>query len=102
MTGLQRGAILCGVMLMLSACHSRLLRGVRSKTCRKNDVAFVNATSVPPLRVPAGLDAPDTHATLKIPALNEPEPPPRGPNDPCLDEPPSFATPRPPRPPPST
>jgi hypothetical protein len=92
MTGLQRGAILCGVMLMLSACHSRLLRGVRSKTCRKNDVAFVNATSVPP----------DTHATLKIPALNEPEPPPRGPNDPCLDEPPSFATPRPPRPPPST
>jgi uncharacterized lipoprotein len=98
MMGFQRAAMALGVMLILSACHSHLLRSVRTKSCRKNDVPYAAATSVPPLRTPAGLDAPDTHATLKIPALNEPEPPPRGPKDPCLDEPPSFATPRPPRP----
>jgi uncharacterized lipoprotein len=102
MRGFQRIAALSGVMLMLAACHTHLLRSMHSKTCRRNDVAYGKATSVPPLHVPAGLDTPDTHASLKIPVLNEPEPPPRGPRDPCLDEPPSFATPKPPRPAPAT
>jgi uncharacterized lipoprotein len=101
MRGFQRIAALVCATLMLAACHSHLLRGMRSKSCRKNDVAYVTATSVPPLQVPAGLDKPDTHASLKIPALNEPEPPPRKPNDPCLDEPPSFAAPKPVRAPPA-
>ena len=102
MRGLQRTAVVCGVMLMLTACHSHLLRGMRAKSCRKNDVGYANSSSVPPLKVPAGLDTPDTHASLKIPALNEPEPPARKPTDPCLDEPPSFAAPKPPRPAPAT
>ncbi len=101
MRGIWRIAVVLGVTLMLAACHSHLLRGMRAKSCRKNDVAYVSATSVPPLQVPAGLDKPDTHASLKIPALNEPEPPARKPNDPCLDEPPSFATPKPVRAPPA-
>ena len=31
----------------------------------------------PPLKIPAGLDAPDTTSALRLPALNEPAPPPR-------------------------
>jgi len=37
---------------------------------------------------------PDTANALKLPALNEPPPPPRKSKDPCLDEPPSFKVPK--------
>jgi uncharacterized lipoprotein len=47
----------------------------------------------PRLKVPAGLDAPDTRRALPIPALNEPERP-RKADDPCLDAPPRYAIPR--------
>jgi hypothetical protein len=47
------------------------------------------AKSVPPLKIPQGLDAPDTASALKLPTLNEPLAP-RSKKDPCLDEPPSF------------
>ncbi len=50
----------------------------------------MSATSVPPLKIPPGLDAPDTTSALRLPALNEPPPPARGRKDPCLDDPPSF------------
>ena len=39
------------------------------------------------------MDPPDTKSGLQIPALNEPALPPRGPKDPCLDEPPKFTEP---------
>ncbi len=54
----------------------------------------MKATSVPPLRVPVGIEPPDTKSALQIPALNEPALPPRGPKDPCLDEPPKFTEPK--------
>lgn len=47
------------------------------------------ARSVPPLKIPPGLNAPDTASALKLPTLNEPVAP-RSKKDPCLDEPPSF------------
>jgi uncharacterized lipoprotein len=47
------------------------------------------ARNLPPLQVPAGLDAPDTRNAIKIPPLNEPERP-RSPQDPCLSRPPSY------------
>jgi hypothetical protein len=36
------------------------------------------------------MDAPDTTNALRLPALNEPAPPPRKGREPCLDEPPPF------------
>jgi hypothetical protein len=36
------------------------------------------------------MDAPDTTSALRLPAINEPAPPPRKGRDPCLDEPPPF------------
>ena len=50
----------------------------------------MSATSVAPLKIPAGLDAPEPPMRLRLPALNEPAPPPRTTHCPCLDEPPSF------------
>ena len=45
---------------------------------------------MPPLKIPAGLDAPDTTNALKLPTLNEPPPAARKGKQPCLDEPPPF------------
>jgi len=50
----------------------------------------MNAKSVPPLKIPPGLDSPETGSALRIPALNEPATPPRKGRQPCLDAPPPF------------
>lgn len=73
----------------LAGCHRGLLK---AHACNKPQ-AYASAQSIPPLRMPPGIDAPDTHAALRIPPLNEPTPPPRSLRDPCLDEPPPYATP---------
>jgi uncharacterized lipoprotein len=88
-------ALASAVLAMsLCGCHHPLQRFFHSKVCNKPQM-YNSAQSVPPLQVPAGIDAPDTHAALHIPPLNEPAPPARKPTDPCLDEPPLFAAPRP-------
>ncbi|HXS27642.1 MAG TPA: hypothetical protein VN730_08265 [Steroidobacteraceae bacterium] len=73
----------------LAGCHRGILRG---HSCNKPQ-PYASAQSIPPLKLPPGIDAPDTHAALTIPPLNEPAPPPRSPREPCLDEPPPFTTP---------
>jgi uncharacterized lipoprotein len=78
-------AALCASLAVLPGCK-RLF----ASNCSKPQ-AYAAAQSLPPLRIPVGLDGPDTRAALKIPDLNEPEAP-RGPSDPCLEEPPAFAT----------
>lgn len=75
----------------LAGCHHGILK---EHTCNKPQ-PYEAAQSIPPLKVPPGIDAPDTHAALKIPPLNEPAPPPRSLREPCLDEPPPYALPGP-------
>jgi uncharacterized lipoprotein len=58
-------------------------------TCHKKQ-PYMEASSAPPLQIPAGLDPPDTTSALHLPKLNEPAPPPRTGQQPCLDEPPPF------------
>jgi len=53
---------------------------------------YAAAGSVAPLKVPAGLESPDTRNALRVPELNSPEPPPRKKGDACLDEPPTYTT----------
>jgi uncharacterized lipoprotein len=65
-------------------------------SCHKKQV-YQEASSVPPLKIPAGLDAPDTSNALRLPQLNEPAPPPRTGQQPCLDEPPPFKVPKAPQ-----
>ena len=56
--------------------------------CREPTVG-AGSRNLPPLQVPAGLDAPDTRNAIKIPPLTEPERP-RSLKDPCLSRPPSY------------
>ena len=84
MKSVRRILWLAPLLLALSACH---VFGINS--CHAPQ-AYLGAHSVAPLKTPAGLDAPETNNSLRIPALNEPAPPARRGRDPCLDEPPSF------------
>ncbi len=80
-------ALLLVLVPLLGGCH--FFRGASAKACH-NPEPYQKAKSVPPLKVPTGLDAPDTTNALRLPVLNEPGPPPRTGKQPCLDEPPSF------------
>jgi uncharacterized lipoprotein len=55
---------------------------------------YMKAGSIAPLKIPPGLDPPDTATALHIPALTAPELPARKKTDPCLDEPPPFKIPK--------
>jgi uncharacterized lipoprotein len=96
--GLRGVGVLAAAVLGLSGCHTwRSL----THSCANDADGYMQAGSVPPLRVPLGMDAPDAKSSLQIPELNEPAMPPRRAQDPCLDEPPKFIEPRGPRPPPA-
>jgi len=71
--------------LPLTGC--KLLR----TNCHKPE-PYQQSTSLPPLKVPPGLDAPDTKGSLRIPELHEAAHV-RGPKEPCLDEPPKYIPP---------
>jgi uncharacterized lipoprotein len=62
-----------------------------ASNCNKPQI-YEQAQSLPPLRIPAGLDAPDTRTAMRIPDLKEPEAP-RGVKDSCLETPPPFTPP---------
>lgn len=86
---LRRKAALAGLVsctLLLGAC-AMFNRGGKHG-CREPDVAR-SAINQPPLKVPAGLDAPDTRNAVRVPSLDTPEHP-RRPGDACLSAPPDF------------
>ena len=83
--------LLVAAATSLSGCH--VFGGARWHSCLNDDTVYTKATSIPDLKTPAGVDPPDTKSALKIPALNEPAPPPHGSKDPCLDEPPKYLDP---------
>jgi uncharacterized lipoprotein len=81
-------ALLClgAALSLLGGCHM-----FHSLNSCPHDEPYTKSTSIAPLRTPAGVDAPDTSQAMKLPALNEPAPPPpRGKKDPCLDQPPPY------------
>jgi uncharacterized lipoprotein len=75
------------VVLALSAC--RALTG----SCH-DPAVYQQAQEAAPLKIPPGLEAPDTRNALKIPELGSPPPPPRKEGEPCLDAPPKYSVPR--------
>jgi uncharacterized lipoprotein len=83
-----RGIVLLLLVLpLVGGCH--IFRSASAKACHGSQ-PYQKAQSVPPLKIPGGLDAPDTTNALRLPALNEPPPTPRKGSQPCLDEPPPF------------
>ena len=84
------GTVACALALLASvgcaSLHHRKTAG--QPKCHEPPVS-ATVRNMPPLRVPPGLDAPDTRNAIKIPPL--PEPLVAGaPSVTCLSEPPSF------------
>jgi len=79
------------LMLTAAGCHP--FRHL-TYACHKQQ-PYMQANSIAPLKIPAGLDPPETTNALRLPSLNEPAPPPRTGRQPCLDEPPAFKVPKP-------
>jgi uncharacterized lipoprotein len=71
----------------LSGCGKRLV------ACKQDNKDYVGAPEMPPLKAPPGLQAPNTRNALKVPPLNTPERV-RGRDEPCLDAPPPYTTPK--------
>jgi hypothetical protein len=57
--------------------------------CAKPGI-YEQAQSIAPLRIPTGLEAPDTRGALRVPDLNEPAVA-RPAGSPCLDQPPRYS-----------
>ena len=94
-----RNVVLVG-MMGLALCGCRSIHRFTA-SCNQDTDRYLQAGTAPPIKVPAGIDPPDTRSALQIPVLNEPAPPVRGSKDPCLDAPPKFTEPKGPRPPPA-
>jgi uncharacterized lipoprotein len=71
----------------ISGCKSKMV------SCRQDNKDYAGAREMPPLTAPPGLDAPNTRNSLKVPPLKTPERV-RGRDEPCLDIPPPFASPK--------
>ena len=91
---MRRCSIAVAGSLLLGGCHMFSSNVV---SCHKPQ-EYQLAHSVAPLKVPEGLDAPNVQGALVIPAVADSAPPPPGPKDPCLDEPPRYKPPQPVKP----
>ena len=82
---LDRIFMLIAAAALMSGCH---LFSKLTPDCHAPQ-EYQHAGQVAPLKVPEGLDSPNTQGTLVIPAVALALPPP-GPKDPCLDVPPHY------------
>jgi uncharacterized lipoprotein len=82
---LERFFILIAAAALMSGCH---VFGKLNPDCHAPQ-EYLHAGQIPPLKVPPGLDSPNTQGALVIPTV-ELAPPPPGPKDACLDIPPRY------------
>jgi uncharacterized lipoprotein len=78
--------VLAAAVPALSGCQA--LHALTARSCTKPR-HYMLARSVAPLKIPIGLNAPNTRDSLVVPALKGPTPPPPA-GQPCLDAPPSY------------
>ena len=81
----ERALVFFAAAISLSGCHivSRLHPDCHTKQ------EYQHASQVAALKVPEGLDKPNTAGALVIPTV-ENAPPPPGPKDACFDQPPRY------------
>jgi opacity protein-like surface antigen len=82
---LDRVLMLIAAAALTSGCH---LFSKLTPDCHTTQ-EYQRAGQIAPLKVPAGLDSPNTQGALVIPTVAL-APPPPGPNDACLDVPPKY------------
>lgn len=98
MSALLRLAAVCVAAALISGCHFnpfRRFQHIAEVNCHKPQ-EYQRAVQVAPLKVPSGLDTPNTQGALVIPTLDL-APPPPGPKEPCLDVPPKYKPAPPPK-----
>ena len=77
--------MLAGAGTLVSGCH---LFTKLNPDCHTRQ-EYQRAASSPPLKVPTGLDSPNTAGALVIPPVSD-APPPPGPKEACYDVPPRY------------
>jgi uncharacterized lipoprotein len=82
---LDRALMLIAASALMSGCH--IFTKLNPDCHTKQE--YQHALSAPPLKVPAGLDSPNTASSLAIPEVAD-APPPPGPKDACFDIPPRY------------
>ena len=82
---LDRVLMLIAAAALTSGCH---LFSKLTPDCHSPQ-EYQRAAQVAPLKVPSGLDSPNTQGALVIPTVDL-APPPPGPKDACLDVPPRY------------
>jgi uncharacterized lipoprotein len=82
---LDRVLMLIAAAALMSGCH---LFSKLTPDCHTAQ-EYQRAGQVAPLKVPAGLDSPNTQGALVIPTVGV-VPPPPGPKEACLDVPPRY------------
>ena len=83
---LVRIIVFAGAATLLSGCHHIMSR--LNPDCHVRQ-EYQRAQQVAPLKVPEGLENPNTQGALVIPTVDL-APPPPGPKDACLDQPPHY------------
>lgn len=92
---MSRAALALSSVMLLSLSGCKVFHHItHDDSCNKPE-PYQGATSIPPLNIPPGLTSPDSTRALEVPQLNEPAPPPRKAEDPCIFAPPSFNVPQP-------
>jgi uncharacterized lipoprotein len=82
---LERVLMLIAASALVSGCH---LFTKLTPDCHTRQ-EYQHALSAQPLKVPPGLDSPNTAGALVIPTVTD-VPPPPGPKDSCYDVPPRY------------
>ena len=82
-------ALVCALTLLAASGCATFRHGKPKHTRCPEPPVSEDVKNMPPLRVPPGLDAPDTRNAIKVPPLTEPVVA-RAPDAPCLSAPPSF------------
>jgi uncharacterized lipoprotein len=82
---IDRALLTIAASTMLTGCHFFFHR---LTDCHRPQ-AYQRAAQLAPLKVPSGLDTPNTQGALVIPSVDV-TPPPPGPRDACLDVPPRY------------
>ncbi|MGH8262724.1 MAG: hypothetical protein ACRETU_01480 [Steroidobacterales bacterium] len=83
-------ARLAAALIALAGLTSSCSMFHPAKDCEKPQ-AYESSQSIARLKIPPGLDAPDTKEALAIPEVSAPEAP-RTATGGCLDEPPQYRT----------
>jgi hypothetical protein len=81
--------VCCAMLPLLSGCTIPFFhRHNKDAGCHEKPFSQ-NTDNRPPLKVPEGMDAPDTRSAIRVPELDTPERV-RAKNEPCLSKPPNY------------